>query len=382
MKLPLSYKEISKANLIHNFKQFRSLVKKETKISAVIKSNAYGHGDKEVVEILSLYVDYFQVNSVEELARIRKITKKLILVFGYVGKNDLEKAIKTGCILTAFDLKHLLLINESARRLNKRQKVHLAIDSYLGREGFMPNEVEQILSEIKKMKNIMVDGIYSHFANIEDTADFSHAKKQILEYKKVCNFFKENGFKKIKTHISATSGVLVYENKNLLSERQELNDIVRIGTGLYGSWPSEHLEKTWSKKISLKPVLRFVTHIAQVKYLPKGHSIGYGLTYITKKKIKVAVIPVGYADGYDRGLSNIGEVLIRGTRCKILGRVAMNMFVVNVNHLKNVSLEDEVVLIGKQGKEGITAEEIAEKINTINYEVITRLSSLLPKIII
>lgn len=374
--LPLSYIEISKANLIHNFKQFQNLVKRGTLISAVVKSNAYGHGDKEVVKTLTSYVDYFQVDSIEELERIKKITKKSILVFGYVGKNDLEKAIKLGCILSAFDFEHLLMINEFAHRLNKKQKIHLAIDSHLGREGFMPNEIEYVLLEIKKMQNIIVDGIYSHFANIEDTANFSHAQKQIDEYKKVCALFKKNGFKNLKTHISATSGVLAYE-KNM-----GFNSVVRIGIGFYGMWPSKYLEKMWGKKITLKPILRLVTHVAQVKNLPKGHSIGYGLTYITKRKIKVAVIPVGYADGFDKRLSNKGEVLIRGTRCKILGRVAMNMFVVDVTYLKNISLEDEVVLIGKQGKEEITAEEIAEKINTINYEVVTRLSPLLLRIIV
>ncbi len=376
MFLPLSYLEISRENLIHNVKQFRNLIKKETKLSAVVKSNAYGHGDKEVVKIISPYVEYFQVNSTNELERIKKITKKPILVFGYVGKNDLSKAIKIGCILTAFDFKHLLLINESARKLNKKQKVHLAIDSHLGREGFIPREVEKILPEIKKMKNIIIDGIYSHFANIEDTANFSHAQKQIDEYQKVCDIFKKNGFKKIKTHISATSGVLVYE------QGKGLNNIVRIGIGLYGSWPSEYLEKKWNKKIILKPALRFITHIAQIKILPKGHSVGYGLTYVAKKETKVAVIPIGYADGYDRGLSNNGEVLIKGTRCKVLGRVAMNMFVVDISHLKDVQAEDEVVLMGHQEKGKITAEEIAKKIDTINYEVITRLNPFLPRIVV
>ena len=124
------------------------------------------------------------------------------------------------------------------------------------------------------------------------------------------------------------------------------------------------------------------TKIAQIKTLPKGHSVGYGLTYLTSSFTKIAVIPVGYADGFDRGLSNIGEVLIGKTRCKVLGRVAMNMFVVDVNHLKNVAIEDEVVILGKQGKEEINAEEIAEKIETINYEITTRISSLLLRIIV
>jgi alanine racemase len=384
MELPLSYIEINKNNLVHNFKQFRSLVKNNTQISAVIKSNAYGHGDIEVVKILNPYVDYFQINSIYELKRVRKIAKRPILFFGYAGLGDLEEIIKSKCIISVFDFKHLLIINEQARKLNTKQKVHIAIDSFLGREGFMPTDIEIILIEIKRMKNIAIDGIYSHFANIEDinpdkllgwTNNFSHAQKQINEYLRILNIFKDSGFKNLKTHISATSGVLAYE-KNL-----GLNSIVRIGIGLYGMWPSEYLEVKYKNKISLKPAMRFISHIAQVKDLPKGYSIGYGLTYITEKNMKVAIIPVGYADGYDRGLSNVSEVLICGLRCRVLGRVAMNMFVVDVSNISKLVAEEEVVLLGKQGAEEISAEEIAKKIDTIHYEIVTRLSPLLTRII-
>ncbi len=374
--LPLSYVSINKKSLINNFEQFKNLLRTGTQISAVIKSNAYGHGDKEIVKILNPFVDYFQINSIRELEVIRKIAKKPILIFGYVGVNDIEEAITLGCILSAFDLDHLNLINNTAKKLGKKQKVHVALDSHLGREGFMPNEIEKVLPEIKKMKNIVVDGLYSHFADIEDTTDFSHAKKQINKYNKICALFRENGFKNFKTHISATSGVLAYEKNN------GFNDVVRIGIGLYGMWPSEYLKKIWSKKINLIPIVRFVSHVAQIKNLPKGHSIGYGLTYITKNETKVAVIPVGYADGYDRGLSNKGEVLIKGTRCSVLGRVAMNMLVVDVSHLGEISPEEEVVLLGKQENDEISAEEIADKINVINYEVTTLLNPLLPRVII
>jgi len=388
-KTPLSYLEISKKNLIHNIKQFRSLIKKGTLISAVVKANAYGHGDKEVVKILSFYVDYFQVNSVEELERIKKNTKKPILVFGYVGKNDLGKAIKLGCILSVFDSHHLFLINKIAKKLNRKQKVHIAIDSYLGREGIMPKDIEIFVKSLSKMKNVILDGIYSHFANIEDTSNFSYAQKQIDIYESVVEVFKKYDLNNlpdskagIKTHISATSGVMVYENKSLPAGRQGKNDIVRIGIGIYGMWPSIYLKKILGDKIILKPVLSWKTHIAQVKILPARSTVGYGLTYKTKKKTKIAVIPQGYADGLDRGLSNKGEVLICGTKCKILGRVAMNMFVIDVNHLPNVKAEDEVVILGHQKNEMISAEEIAENIGTINYEIVARLSSLLPRIIV
>lgn len=374
--LPLSYIEISKENLTHNIKQFRSLLSKGTKIACVVKANAYGHGDYEVVKIISPYTDYFQVDSIEELERVKKVTKKPVLVFGYLNENGIKKAIKQKAIISAFDLIHLLKINHIAKGLKTKAKVHIAIDSYLGREGIMPNQIINFIIEVKKMKNIEVDGIYSHFANIEDTMNFTHAQKQIDMYHEYIEVFKEKGFNKINTHISATSGILVYEKGN------SLHSIVRLGIGLYGLWPSEHLKYLNKKKITLKPVLKWVTHVAQVKILPPNHPIGYGLTYITQKTTKIAVIPQGYADGLLRSLSNNGEVLIKGKRAKILGRVAMNMTVVDVSHIKDVVPEDEVVILGKQGNNEITAEQIAKESGTINYEAVTRVSPLLPRRIV
>lgn len=374
--LSLSYIEISKENLIHNIKQFRSLLKGNTKIAAVIKANAYGHSDIEITKIANPYVDYFQVDDIEELERVSKLTKKPVLVFGYLNEEGIRKAIKLKAIISAFDLIHILKINHIACLLKTKIKVHVAIDSYLGREGIMPNQVENFIVEIKKMKNIELDGIYSHFANIEDTMNFTHAENQINMYHKCVEIFKKNGFPKIKTHISATSGILVYEKGN------SLHNIVRLGIGLYGMWPSEHLEYLNKKKITLKPVLRWITHVAQIKILPANHPIGYGLTYITKKMTKIAVIPQGYADGLPRALSNNGEVLIKGKRAKILGRIAMNMMVIDISYVKNVLPEEEVVILGKQGKNEITAEQIAKESDTINYEVITRISALLPRVIV
>ena len=374
--LPLSYIEISKKNLIHNIKEFKSVLSKETKIAGVIKANAYGHDDVAVVKIITPYVDYFQIDSIEELIRIRKVTKKPILVFGYLNKEGIERAIKLKAIISALDLIHLLKINQIASQLKTKVKVHLPIDSYLGREGIMPNQVEKIIPEIKKMKNIILDGVYSHFANIEDTMNKTHAEKQIETYNKAIKIFKQNGFPKIKTHISATSGILVYE-KNKTS-----NSIVRLGIGLYGMWPSGQLEYLNKKKINLKPALRWVTHVAQVKVLPSNYPIGYGLTFITKKKTKVALIPQGYFDGITRSLSNIGYFLIKGKKAPILGRVAMNMVVVDVSGIPEVCADDEVVIIGEQGSKKISAEIIAKQINSINYEVTTKINSLLPRVVV
>ena len=376
IKMPLSYIEISKENLIHNIKQFRDLTDDKNKIAAVIKANAYGHGDIQVAKIANPYIDYFQVDSIEEAERVRIVSTKPILILGYLNEDGIRRAIKIKTIICAFDLIHLLKINHIAASLKVEIKVHLAIDSSLGREGIMPNQVESIIREIKNLKNIILDGVYSHFANIEDTMNRTHAERQIDIYHKSVKIFKENGYENINTHISATSGIIVYENNG------NLHDIVRLGIGLYGLWPSEHLEFLNKKKINLKPILRWVTHVAQVKVLPPNHPIGYGLTYITKKTTKIAVIPQGYADGLTRALSNNDYVLIRGKKASVLGRVAMNMIVVDVSLIKDVSPEDEVVILGLQGKVKITTEELAKKMGTINYEVTTKINPLLPRIVV
>lgn len=372
----LSYIEISKENLLHNFNLLRSYIHPAVKIICVIKANAYGHGQNEVAKILEEYADYFQLDDAQELKSLRKVSQKKALVLGYVAKNEIQQVLELDGIMAVYDLAQVCEISRIAKTLNKTAVVHVKIDACLGRQGVLVDDAQEFAKELKKIDNVVVEGIYSHFANIEDTSDFSHAQKQIDAYKKALEIFSEAGFEDIKSHISSTAGTLVYEKK------QQQSSLVRLGIGLYGMWPSVDLQSKFeSDDFKMRPVARWVTHVAQVKILPANYSVGYGLTYVTTKQTKVAVIPQGYSDGFDRGLSSIGEVLIAGKRCGVLGRIAMNMFVVDVSHLDNVSVEDEVVLLGKQGQAEITAEEIAEKIGTINYEITTKISALLTRVV-
>lgn len=371
----LSYIEISGKKLTNNTKRLRHFLGGKIKIAGVVKANAYGHGQNEVIKILDKHVDYFQLDDIEELRLARKITSKPILILGYVSKNNIEEALNLSSILGIYDIERLKIINKIGIKNNLIYPVHIKIDSFLGRQGILPEDLPEFLQEAKKLKNINIDGVYSHFANIEDTSDPSHADKQITSFNESVEIFEKFGFKDIKTHISATSGALVYE------KIKATNQIVRIGIGLYGMWPSEDIRKKLQKTIELQPIIKWVTHIAQIKTLAAGHTIGYGLTYTTTKPTKIAIIPQGYSDGYDRGFSNCGEVLIAGKKCRVLGRVAMNMFVADVSKIKNVKTEDEVVLLGEQKGKILTAEELAQKIGTINYEITTRISPLLPKII-
>ncbi len=371
---PLSYIELSRSNLIHNFRLFRALLAPRTKIACVVKANAYGHGMREVVHALEGRADYFQIDDIEELEALRTVSHAPAFLFGYVPMNALERAVSLGAEFGVYDEPQIRELEAIALRSGKKPRVHIKIDAHLGRQGILPDRLNGFIRTLKRCSNLEVVGAYSHFSNIEDTADFSHAEKQLEAFRKAVEEFRKAGFPNIATHISATSGMLVYERGT------GAHEIARLGIGLYGLWPSEELGARYrTENFELKPALRWVTHIAQVKEVPARFPIGYGLTYITPKPMTVAVIPQGYSDGYDRGLSNIGEVLIRGTRSRILGRVAMNMFVVDVSHIPDVKAEDEAVLLGSMGTERVCAEEIAKKLNTINYEVVARISPLLPR---
>ena len=337
----LSYIEISKENLLNNIDVIKNFLHPDAKIVGVIKANAYGHGQNEIAKILEEKVDYFQVDDLQELKLLREVSQKPALVLGYVAKDELEEAVDLGGILTVYDEARLQLLEKIACKKNIETKVHVKIDAFLGRQGVLPGDMKSFIVVLKKCPHIKVGGAYCHFANIEDTSDFSHAQKQIDAFDCAVKQLRENGYEEIDTHASATSGVLVYEQKNLS------NTLTRPGIGLYGMWPSEDLRRRYENgQLELKPVLRWVSHVAQVKEVPEHFSIGYGLTYITSKPMKIAVIPQGYSDGYDRGLSNVGEVLVCGQRCRVLGRVAMNMFVIDVTHIPEVKQEDEVVLLG------------------------------------
>ncbi|HOX61016.1 MAG TPA: alanine racemase [Candidatus Magasanikbacteria bacterium] len=375
MTKPLSYIEISKSALISNLVNFRRFLPSQSRLAAVIKGNAYGHGQNEVAKAIEKHVDYFQLDGIEELRQLRQVTKKPVLILGYVQPADLEEAVRLNAELGIYDISIAKKLNTLGKKLRKKPKVHIKIDAYLGRQGILPTGILKFAKILRTLKHIEVVSAYSHFANIEDTVDDTHARKQIETFENAVEILRANGFEKIQTHMSATSGALVFEGRELRSQ------IVRIGIGLYGLWPSEALEKKYSKKLKLTPVMRLVTHVAQVKELPPGHTVGYGLTFTTWRKTRIAVIPLGYSDGLDRRMTNNGNVLIQGKRCPIIGRVAMNMFVVDVTRVPNVRANDEFIIIGKQKNETISAEEIAKNIDTINYEITTRLSPLLPKIL-
>ncbi len=361
--------EISKTAIKHNYNSFRRILKKETKMLGVVKSNAYGHELFRFGQSLStLGVNWLGVDSITEALALRKVGLKTpILVLGYtLPQNFIHSSLKN-ISLTISSFESLKIIS----RLKHKISIQLKIDTGMHRQGFFVSDIPKILVLLKKMNHVNVNGFYTHFAAAKKPDTGHETQYQINEFKKVISLIKHQHPRAL-AHASATAGTLNYPEAHF--------DMVRIGIGLYGLWPSEETKKAFSaSKFSLKPVLTWKTIISEVKTLEKGQKIGYDFTEKLARRSKIAILPIGYWHGYWRAFSSKAQVLIKGRPCKVLGRVSMDMIVVDVTDAGNISVGDEAVLIGKQKKQEITVDTLAKIAGTTNYEVVTRLNPLIKK---
>ncbi len=359
--------EVSREALENNIRVVRGLLKPETKLLAVVKSNAYGHGLVETAKIFcETGADWLGVDNIDEAILLRESGIKVpILVMGYTPVDRFEEAVKNDLRLTSYNLLPKSLVP------NIYPALHLKIDTGMSRQGILVLELSEFLKSLPAGVNI--EGVFTHFANADNLDDRSYPNLQLANFNKALKIFQEHDIKPAIRHAVATTGLLTMPEAQL--------DMVRIGIAFYGLWPSAEFSDKF-KKLKLKPTLSWKTRIVQIKNIKTGTPVGYGINENVKKDTKIAVLPVGYYDGYDRALSSVGEVLIDGKRCKILGRVSMNLVVADATNVKNTNVGDEVVLIGEQGKERIVAEELAGKIGTISYEVVSRINPLLPRIYI
>lgn len=366
--MPLSYIEIDRTAIVGNIAALGTLVRPEVAVLAVVKGNAYGHGLRECVQAMEGIVDGFQVDDIEELRVLRATTDSRALVLGYVAESDVEEAVRLGGELALYDVERLRALQNASERLGVQARVHLKVDNLLGRQGILPGEVPCFLTELEKYSGVRLVAAYGHFANIEDSTSLEHAHRQIAIFDATFRHIQER-FPEAGRHLSSTAGAMTLEGEG------SSNDLVRLGVGVYGMYPSEDLKAAYPA-LTLRPAMRWISHLAQVKDIPAGHPVGYGLTYVADRKLRVGIVPQGYSDGYDRGLSNSGRVLVNGSVCPVIGRVAMNMFAIDLTASENARPEDEVVLLG----DSISAEELARLTGTINYEVTTRISPLLPRV--
>ena len=279
---------ISASNLRHNIAEFKGLVRTGTAIAAVVKANAYGHGLQQVVEAIDGHVDYFQVDDVYELRELRQFTDTPALLLGYVTEAEAPEAIRLNAEFGIFRLGQARMLVRIAEMLGRQIKIHVAIDALFGREGLLTAQIGPLLLELADLPSIDLEGIYSHFSDVENTAGVDHSERQVAEYYLAVSQLKRDGNQKIMTHISATSGILAYE----ISYNE--NPLVRLGIGLYGLWPSpEFGHKFEGEGIFLKPVLRWLSTVASIKSVPEGYPIGYGMTFLTTRPTSLALITIG-----------------------------------------------------------------------------------------
>lgn len=373
--------EIDTKALRQNIKNFLKLIPKNKKLMAVIKSNAYGHGltliAKQLIKIQNSNPQlkgrlWFGVDSITEGLRLREEgIENPILVLGWTLPSLMESASQNNITITVSNFESLTALT----KLKLPPKFHLKLDTGMHRQGFLPEEWDRLFRKIKNSKSKLLNsltGIYTHFASAKDITYPAYTLMQLKKFKLAVAKLKSYGFRNLIYHAAASGGTILYPSARL--------DMIRIGIALYGYWPSLELNMQVGNSFKLKPILTWKTLVGEVKEIPAGSFIGYDLAERVNKKTKIAILPIGYWHGFDRDLSSKGEVLIRGRRAKVLGRVSMDMIIVNVTYIKGVRVGDEVVLIGAQNQEAIWADEIAQKLGSISYEVLTRINPLIRRI--
>jgi alanine racemase len=371
----LVWLELERGAPDHNLRELRKCAAPGTKMCAVVKSNAYGHGVVPMVKLLES-ADWFGVNSLEEALEIRALgEKRPVLVLGHVPLSALGEAAAHELDLILYNLESLDALARLQREPGRPIRVHLKVETGTGRQGVLPEEIPTFVARLRGLAGAELVGVSTHFANIEDTLNHGYAERQIAQFQRALQILKELGLEPPLAHTASTAAGILFPETH--------HSLVRAGIGVYGLWPSR---ETYLSALlghrpvpRLRPVLSWKTRIAQLKTLPEGSFVGYGCTYKTTRATRLAVLPVGYADGYDRALGNTAHVLVHGKRAAVVGRVSMNMCMVDVTDIPRAKLEDEVVLLGGSGEERISAETLAAWAGTINYEVVTRISPLLER---
>lgn len=361
--------EINLDNLAHNIREVRKHTDKDALVTAVVKANGYGHGSVEISRtFLDNGADRLAVALLTEAIELRKgnITEP-ILILGYTPPTQYEKLLEYNIIQTIYNYEDAKILSNKAVELGKKATIHIKIDSGMGRIGFLPIEdsIKDIIN-ISKLPNIYVEGIFTHLAKA-DEIDKSHAMEQFEKYMKVVNNLEKHGLSIPIKHVSNSAGIIDIPKFNL--------NMVRAGIMIYGFYPSEEVEKN----MKLKPAMALKAKISHLKVVPKGTGISYGQIFVTEKESKIATIPIGYADGFTRMLTGKAEVAVRGKRAKIVGKICMDQCMIDVTNIDDVKLGDEVVIFG-YGLDCPSADELASKLGTINYEIVCMVGRRVPRV--
>lgn len=362
-----TWAEVNLNNLQHNFRQIKKMLRKGTKVMVCVKADAYGHGLTAVSKkLISSGLDYLGVASVDEGILLRREKIKIpILILGLMLKEDIEPLFTYGLTPTICSDDFADALNKAGRRKKKVIKVHIKVDTGMGRLGILPEDAFEFIKKIHKLKFLDIEGVFTHIACAD--IDKAFTLYQLKIFRDLIARLERTGIHIPLMHAANSLGVINYRESHF--------NMVRPGLVIYGLHPKEGLD------IKLRPVLALKTKVVYCKKVPAQYGISYGHTYITKKKTTIATLPIGYGDGYPRNLSNRAPVLIGGRRFHISGRVCMDQVMVDVGNFP-IKIGDEVILIGSQGKKRISAEELAQLAGTIPYEIVCGLASRIPRIYI
>jgi len=371
--------EVNGDALDHNLELFRRIIRPETELLAVVKANAYGHGLVEVARRAIKTAQWLGVHSASEARQLRRLGLKTpILVMGFVPPvdfRDLDSDV------------HLVVSSEASlewtaafrERTGTSLGIHIKVDIGTKRQGVALEEVPGLVTRAANL-GVDVVGIAGHFANIEDTIEHDFARLQLQRFHRVLDVFRgELGELPPFIHCSCSAAALLFRETDFT--------LSRVGISMYGHWPSRETRLSWILEhqgdgFQLRPVLAWKATVGQLQTVEMDSSVGYGRTWTARRHSQLAVIPVGYAEGYSRSLGNRSRVLIQGRSAPVVGRVCMNIFMADVTDIPGVTIGDEVVLIGKQGDDEIQVEELASLSDTINYEILARLSPSVPRVVV
>lgn len=348
-----------------NIRKLRSFIGSGVKFMAVVKADAYGHGAVGVAKAVEKNVDYLSVANIVEAMELKEAgIRKPVFILSETSPSNAPIVVKNGFIQTVYTLDLAKSLSKAAIRQGKKARVHMKVDTGMGRIGVQVDEATELFDELSSLPGIKVEGVFTHLAKAEEPHGFT--TRQLARFRSFADQVDGDG---LIFHSANSAGALYHKTSRM--------DMVRIGLSMYGLYPPGGDRSV----IGLRPALEFKTRVVYLKTVPAGTPISYGSTYKTGRGTRLATIPVGYADGLPRALSNKGEVLINGKRYPIVGRVCMDLSVINVGS-DAVRVGDEVVIIGSQGKETISADEVARHSDTISYEIICGIGKRVPRLYI
>lgn len=365
-----TYVKVDLNAILNNVNEIKKQIDKNVKIMAVIKADGYGHGAVSLGEFLEDKVDYYGVATIEEAMELRENGLELpILILGYTSPSQYVDLVKNNITQTVYNLKMAEEMSKAGQVFGKEAKIHIALDTGMTRIGFKPDEEGMLaVKEIAEMDNLRIEGLFTHFSTA-DERDKNYSELQMNRYDDFVNLIEKKQINIPIKHMCNSAGIMEFNHHRF--------QMVRGGIILYGLYPSEEVNKA---SIQLKPALEWKTHVINVKTVEEGHGVSYGKTYITENKTKIATLSIGYADGYPRALSSKGRVLIHGEYAPIIGRICMDQMMVDVTHIDNVKIEDEVTLVGRDGNNFISVEELAHMAGSFNYEFVCGIGKRVPRI--